>query len=74
MVQCVVVLNELQLVCDVEQIIARRTLDLVGHSLLACRQEECLYHLAVVGEYFSVQQVLTFSSAVQHVFVVASPP
>ena len=44
-----------QVVCDVEEILAGRTaLDLVGHIVLFCLQEEFLHLLAVVGEVLSV--------------------
>ena len=40
-----------QLICDVEEIFARRTaLDLVAHVVLLCSQEEFLHLLAVVDE------------------------
>ena len=44
-----------QLICDVEEIFARRTaLDLVAHVVLICLQEEFLHLLAVVDEDLSV--------------------
>ena len=44
-----------QLVFDVEEILADRTaLDLIGHIVVFCLQEEFLYFLAVVDEDLSV--------------------
>ena len=44
-----------QLICDVEEIFARRTaLGLVAYVVLLCLQEEFLHLLAVVGEDLSV--------------------
>ena len=53
-----------QLICDVEEIFARRTaLDLIGHIILLCLQEEFLHLLAVVDEDLSVHSKSRLSPA-----------